>query len=401
MRLMPTTRRGTWALAGMLWLAAAAWLWWVAPYRLVARWPRSIGTDLVGFAADGTALLVMQQPREHDEANVTRQLNRLDLRTGAVDGLWSTAENLAHSRLSPDGRTVAIRLFIDDGERTGLFDVIERRWTEIARGGRAALPVFQFSPSGRYLAFAMEDGDGVRGLRIWDVSVGREAGTMVPGGKDWQLLFDYELDDGWLVLKVRNNDDRQTYHERIRVYAGPAWALRHTFELPPGHDSGPPTLHEDGKMSANTGPRGGWSRLQTWDLETGQLLSTGPESAAVTPVQTIDHGVPRWLNDAVFERLGLNLRNEVVMLFDPDSGNRIGALKPSAGYYDERWNFLGPDERVGLVAVGDSDGVHVWEYPPRRSWRWLAAAWAGSGFVVALLATWRVRRLRGHAAPTK
>ena len=362
------------------------------PYRLVASWPKSVGTDLVGFESGGT-LLVMQQPRDSGESDATRRLKRLDLRTGAVDELFAVNENLAHSRLSPDGRTVAVRLFIGDGEQTALFDVVERRWTVIGRGGQAFLPGFQFSPSGRFLAFFVEDASGVRGLRVWDVTEGRDSGTVGPSGKDWLLAHDFEIDDGWLVAKVSNNDDRPTYHERILVYGGPPWRLRHTFELPPGHDSGPPTVHDDGTVVANTGPRGGASFLQTWNMTTGEHLSTGPESAEVKSVQLIDRGIPKWLNDGILDRLGLKRHDDVVMLFDPATDERYGALKPSAGYYDERFNFLGPTDRHPFVAVGDSDGVHVWHYPPRRSWRWIAVAWSASAAVVAPITRWRIRRL--------
>src|SRR5438552_2894345 len=72
MPLLPRSRCETWLLAGAVWLAACAGLWWALPVvpRAVMRLPKD--TDLVSLGPDGTTAVVMRDGRTTESNDVNR-----------------------------------------------------------------------------------------------------------------------------------------------------------------------------------------------------------------------------------------------------------------------------------------------------------------------------------------
>src|SRR5262249_53528499 len=60
-RLMPRTPRGTWLLAGAVWLTGCAALWWVLPYRPRAAWPTEEPAVVHGLIP-GTVVVLTSMP---------------------------------------------------------------------------------------------------------------------------------------------------------------------------------------------------------------------------------------------------------------------------------------------------------------------------------------------------
>src|SRR5204863_4923805 len=54
MRILPRTPRGTWLLAGLVWVAACGALWWTMPIRPRCSWLAPVPSRVLGFLADGT-----------------------------------------------------------------------------------------------------------------------------------------------------------------------------------------------------------------------------------------------------------------------------------------------------------------------------------------------------------
>src|SRR4051812_15383884 len=66
MRLLPLTPRGTWLLAGIVWVIGAASTWTFVTRTPCAAWKITSPVRLVGFLADGTTLATLDVPKATD-----------------------------------------------------------------------------------------------------------------------------------------------------------------------------------------------------------------------------------------------------------------------------------------------------------------------------------------------
>jgi WD40 repeat protein len=140
----------------------------------------------LGLSPDGERLAV---------ADLDGNLRLLDLKTGAVRRPPRLDGSPLHLSFSPDGKTLAVGL----GERTELRDgrslgLVARLQGSAARG-RGEGNWARFSPDGRLLAVAADDGY----TRLWDVATRRRAGAVLAGHEDGVVTAEFSPDGRMLA----------------------------------------------------------------------------------------------------------------------------------------------------------------------------------------------------------
>src|SRR5262245_52521442 len=121
MRLLPRSPRGTWLLAGTVWLACVGALWSALPYRPRASWPAAEPAHVHGFIP-GTSVVLScplygESPREQPGPLVAR-----DAATGKVRELLSAKERMMFVDPGVDGCHILIGRLVDGGTRLFLHD---------------------------------------------------------------------------------------------------------------------------------------------------------------------------------------------------------------------------------------------------------------------------------------
>ena len=96
---VPRSRRGTWLLAGAVWLAACTGWWWVLPVEPREKWYASQPSRLVGLLADGT-LATYDDPNNANLLGV-RLWNPRTCKALPGEPLWRN-DRLMHVVVSPD-----------------------------------------------------------------------------------------------------------------------------------------------------------------------------------------------------------------------------------------------------------------------------------------------------------
>jgi WD40 repeat protein len=220
-RLLPRTPRGTWLLAGAVWLVGCGALWWVLPYRPRASWPTD-NTVVHGFIP-GTAFVLTSSPplsAIQDGWPGDTMLGPLlarDAATGAVREWLPANEPLTLVRPGVDGKHVLIGRVVDGRARLFLHDGTDgqviaeqphggpRAGNEIEQPAVAHEPFAAFRPGGRQIAYAGLV-YGKPGLRVWDVETRREVAALSdagppaawsPDGACLAYLSQPQLQDGW------------------------------------------------------------------------------------------------------------------------------------------------------------------------------------------------------------
>src|SRR5437763_537447 len=110
MRLMPKTPRGTWLLAGAVWLAGCGALWWALPYRPQVSLPTEKPAIVHGFIP-GTSVVLTSSPWPAFGAHAGWSLGPLlarDVSTGEVRQWLPDDERLALVDPGTDARRVLI-----------------------------------------------------------------------------------------------------------------------------------------------------------------------------------------------------------------------------------------------------------------------------------------------------
>ena len=240
-RLLPRTPRGTWLLAGAVWLGGVGALWWALPYRPRAAWATEEPAVVHGFIPDTMVLLTSSPSSPNDlgrpvEPMLGPVLAR-DAATGLVREWLSGGQRLTLVDPGVDGRHVLIGRMVDGCARLFLHDatsgavVAELPRGALGNAGRIEEPLggheqfAAFRPDGQQIVYA--EGCGLRRwLRVWDVearqevAVLRDAGQPVAWSPDGRLLeYGVRNDNPWSVRSVRVWD----------VKAGQTWALGTTF----------------------------------------------------------------------------------------------------------------------------------------------------------------------------
>jgi WD40 repeat protein len=459
MRLLPTTSRGTYILAGAVWLAGV-----VVTNSLLPAVPRAvIPADQAGFpllfSGDGTKLLV------RDYGSVSRQgyysvkdgfintpgplldgpLKLFDTSDGRLVAAATLGPGDCHVlALSPDGRTAAV---IDrDGGASSLLN--------LSTGRQHYLPRFvtdlagyeaTFSPDGRYFIFGTREPDHGP-ICWWDVK--REQVERVGQSSPTPA---FSPDGRWLVAPV-DRGNGTTFE--IRAWpSGPRKSLRDlggTHSLRLSEDAHYLLVDQDGSTyildcaSGEQRLRLPWVsklilltgqdrvaalasdettlRLTHWDLKSGQCLGWRRLSLPTPP----EGSEPEVHVAAPHDRFGLWLRGEwsptaldewlatvpllyqLSTVFEPIWRVRAGGcyivLDAKTGSEVCRLDLghaqhaeLSPDGTT-ILAVGHDGRLEFWDVPPRRPWVWLAVAAAFWALPLLWFARRRVRRLRAANA---
>jgi hypothetical protein len=109
MRVLPRTQRGTWALAGAVWLAWCAAVWLALPVRPRAAWDLPEEDWLFALSGDGRTVLTA--PRYFAAGagfcQLIGPLSVWDVRTGQSRTFLGEGDNLHEYAISPDGRWLA------------------------------------------------------------------------------------------------------------------------------------------------------------------------------------------------------------------------------------------------------------------------------------------------------
>jgi hypothetical protein len=210
MRLLPTTRRGTWALAFAVWLAGCAAVWFVLPVRPIVVLPPGNAGYPILFSGDGRMILT----REFGTEKVCPLLEQLrlgpdhypngpfrlwDATTGRALLTWAPPSPEASVlKLAPDGSSALVSR-IAELDRTGLIDLTTGRredlpWTIYGRA--------DFSADGRYLVADAVSDNGYETL-WWDLRARRVVGTV----RDAELMA-LATDGKWASISVRQEEGR-------------------------------------------------------------------------------------------------------------------------------------------------------------------------------------------------
>src|SRR5262245_57502822 len=109
MPLLPRTPRGTWIIAGVIWAAGTALLWWGLPVRPRAEWAISGDEHPIGFAAARTSFVTASvRGPDAERPGLCGPLRFRELDSGRLVDWFNPAEDIGCAVLSPDGAWVAV-----------------------------------------------------------------------------------------------------------------------------------------------------------------------------------------------------------------------------------------------------------------------------------------------------
>jgi WD40 repeat protein len=195
-RLLPRTPRGTWLLAGAVWLAGCSALWWVLPYRPRAAWATEEPAVVHGFIP-GTAVVLISMPWsstiDGPPGPMLGPLVARDTATGQVREWFPDGERLTLVEIAPDGRHVLNGRVLGGRARLFLHDAADGKVVaELPLGGPRAEnendqpsdayeQIAAFRPDGQQIVYADRVGDE-RWLRVWDVDAHQEVAALHDAG---------------------------------------------------------------------------------------------------------------------------------------------------------------------------------------------------------------------------
>jgi hypothetical protein len=458
MCLLPKTPRGTWLLAGLVWVAFCTWTWWALPVRPRLKLQAPYGCIPVGFLAGGHTLVTLDEWGTPDRPSLVRLW---DAETGtplATLPKWG-GEASRSAIITPDGKSILVgwsryapdrlpaaqyrfslhrpddllgRTLLEDSslvnDRWGLSVVpspdgktlavvrgmgSQERNTELWDGERqellASFPecYFDFSPDGRWFAaLALQRKQPksrpetpAPGIVLWDVTHRRQAERVVrlPQPSDWFRFIAGEK----ALLAVRCGEELVIWD----VAAERELARR---ELSTGLDFC--TLGSD-ILIIDRAPNG-VRLLSRWSWQTGEYRyrdvclaepdprpDSGQIRGPLSPedrvvVSHVLHTVPGW-------RIGPWVKRWTGLdLFN-------GKLVPRLWLFDSNdgrmlgevpnapWGVLSRDGRsLATVSAPDERTVQLWNVPPRKSLATLSVIAALAAVVLAGFAKWRARQLR-------
>ncbi len=118
------------------------------------------------WSSDGTRLVYVSDRSGEEEIYLQEQ-------SGNTPAVQITADSHARyyaPRLSGDGRRVA---FADNRNGLTIVEVANRRRTHVAVDPAGLAPDHRWSPDGRFLAYTLNDTDGIPGVFVWSVLEGK------------------------------------------------------------------------------------------------------------------------------------------------------------------------------------------------------------------------------------
>src|SRR5262245_41339527 len=116
MRLLPRTARGTWLLAGAVWLAGCAVVWWVLPARPRAVWPMPGPNQVVGCLPNSSILVMtgFEEERRFGELRLGNPTSPLRFWNSQNGTLWREVlppfDSIGVVRFLPTGRVVGLTM---------------------------------------------------------------------------------------------------------------------------------------------------------------------------------------------------------------------------------------------------------------------------------------------------
>jgi hypothetical protein len=219
-RLLPGSPRGTWLLAGAVWLAGCGALWWALPYRPRAAWATEEPAVVHGFIP-GTAVVLTSMPWsstiDGPPGPMLGPLVARDAATGEVREWFPDGERLTLVDPGVDGKHVLVGRVIDGRARLFLHDAADCKViAEMPRGGPRAenendqpADAYEqfavFRPDGRQVAYA-DRVENQPWLRVWDVETRREVAALSdagppmawsPDGRSLAHVSHPQLQKGW------------------------------------------------------------------------------------------------------------------------------------------------------------------------------------------------------------
>jgi WD40 repeat protein len=306
----------------------------------------------------------------------------------------------------PDGRQVVYADRADDRTCLRIWDLqTQRKVAAIADAERPAA----WSPDGRTLAYPFH----VHGLHLWSVRLWQEEsadarpiGSVVPlNAEPLQLAFS---PDGTTLVAVlayprggrprpgKANDlvgwDVVTGNEKYRFGTiGTDFLPRQPSFL--AYDLAPGTLLVVRRFDFATGTQTG--TLGPEHSQAGvKWLGFSPDGLLMLGKRRHSNGLLELL-DQQFSRLGPFV-HERPYLFEIETGRLLYsmpmALPPNGLAHPA--TSCGWSRDQPMLAIAGKDTLAVWDVPPRKPLSWLTAGAALLALPPAVLARWRIRRLR-------
>jgi hypothetical protein len=461
-RMLPQSPRGTWLLAGAVWLAGCGAFWWAVPYRPRVSWPTD-NTVVHGFIP-GTSVLLTSSGGNSGFGGPTGPgigpVLARDAETGRLSEWIAPDERLTLVEPGVDGRHVLIcrviggwaRLFVHDASNGKIIAELPRdgpRVENVQDVPRDVPDQFaRFCPDGRRVVYGDRVGDQPR-LRVWDMDAKQEVAVLPDAGPPaaWSP-------DGQSLAYVMQGRQEpavglwDVHAGRKRTLALPALENRrpvHIHFSPDGRSV--VCVLEQAQQPHAFGPFHD-VEIVGWDVALGrQVFRRNAEWAAfpagVPWFATQDQDQP---GNQVLQRRDYATGNEqdrVVLRemeadlwggFSPDGGLVLGddvLDNPVFEFLDQHVlnGALGTIVRPvlwetgsgrlrhvlpmaidtsptghawsadgTLLAIAGEDDLMVWDIPPRRSLKWFMAAAALLALPLHLIARRQVRRLRPEAA---
>lgn len=450
-RLLPRTPRGTSLLAGAVWLAGCAALWWALPYRPRVSWPTEKPTVVYGFMA-GTVVLTSMPWRDTIDEPYGPMLGPLvarDADTGTVREWLPDNERLTVVEIARDGRHVLIGRVIGGRARLFLHDATGGKTiAELPRGGLEEAQFAAFRLDGRRIVYTDVIGDRRR-LRVWDVEAKEEVAALLDAGPpvawspDGRLLaYCKRTGDVWSVRLW----DLAAGHTRALAAALPANYEPNDLAFSPKgqkvaarisfpSDVKPISLHPqvigwdvaDGReayrvavpslrfpLEATSFISVEWSEpfetaiVHRWDYDTGtecarftltaedhlNWSALSAKAGLCFALTRHENPVMEMINQRVLGRPPGEWGSFRPLLFDSGTGEARYRLPMAIDMHFDGWSRSRWSPDGTLLAIAGNEQVAVWDIPPRRSLSWFAVGAVLVALPPFLIARRRVRRLR-------
>jgi hypothetical protein len=458
MRLLPRTARGTWLLAGAVWLAWCGAVWSVLPVRPRAVWTMPEPSRIIGFLPNTSTLVTAAFVEEQRTrggtpiGHLSGPLRFWDPSGAAVRGpLLGPSDAFTEVRLSPTGRFAALDwgrrrphrvVFLPDGlildppervEDLQSFPPVEDsdRWLIVVPDThsphtrvwdlkdrrdcgtlRAWGHLYASSDDGRRIVTEVSSPDEVYRLGVWDVEAVRTVFTL-PSEHRGMDVTDLSADGAVLAVG------------RLGVYEGDTGMLTECWSIPRGEqlvairNTDRAMFPPDGQIlvtHSGASPSAEETRLTVWDLTT-----RSPRAAFSLPTSEGWRFRPSTLADPSFSPDSRVLALPGALPPWPPLlqwAKRLGVRWPFESSAERlvtrlldvragRWlgevpahlNTVGwfPDGTALTTLNGEGTELFIWDIPPRKPLAWLFAAAALLALPLAWLARRRIRRLRPAA----
>jgi dipeptidyl aminopeptidase/acylaminoacyl peptidase len=451
MRLLPRTPRGTWQLAGAVWLAGVGVLWWALPYRPRAAWPTEEPAVLHGFIP-GTAVVLTSSPWSPGVGAppswILETLVARDAATGEVREWFPDGERLTLVDPGVDGKHVLIGRVVDGRARLFLHDAADGKViAKLPPGGPGAENEFAaFCPDGRQIVYS-DRTDGQPVLRVLDLvtrqeiaatTVGGERAVWSPDGR--KLAYGSNIARGVWVLRLwdlaagnthtldsspmeKRTPKRMAFSPDGQTIVAELWPILETSETGYIQVVGWDVASGRERWRRVAGDASFFANLEWfatydgWDSDRKSLFHrrdyvTGGELDLILPSGSGDHlfrpdgrlllgtvryshRIPDLLTENVLGRSPDELKRPLI--WEVSSGKpRFSLPLAIKGCVEIKWRSAWSADGT-LLAIAGEDALAVWDMPPRKPLSWFAAGLVLFALPPLVVACRRVRQLRREA----